>query len=141
MADVARACERRSPKDQGLLRMEGPPTYAILSRNSVLLRFGRISQGFERKSPCFRRAFNKSHPAFVELTTKAILLSKSLQRKPSCFQRKAKTTNIYAIVKNGILSQKFANMCSTKALRDYLPDNHCLPGEWTIRIYQSLKMQ
>ena len=30
-----------------------------------------------------------------------------------------KTTNIHAIVKTMFLSQKFANMCSTKALRDY----------------------
>ena len=33
VAEVARAREQRSPKGQGLLRKEGPPTYAILSRN------------------------------------------------------------------------------------------------------------
>ena len=33
VADVARAREQRSPKGQGLLRKEGPPTYAILSQN------------------------------------------------------------------------------------------------------------
>ena len=27
--DVARPCDRRSPKGRGLLRKEGPPTYAI----------------------------------------------------------------------------------------------------------------
>ena len=31
VAEVARAREQRSPKGQGLLRKEGPPTYAILS--------------------------------------------------------------------------------------------------------------
>ena len=33
--DVARLCDRRSPKGQGLLRKEGPPTYALL-QNLVL---------------------------------------------------------------------------------------------------------
>ena len=38
--------------------------------------FERLSQSFERKSSCFRRAFNKRHPdpAFVELSTKDILI-------------------------------------------------------------------
>ena len=52
VAHVGGARERRSMKGQGLLRKEGPPTYAILSR-----------------------AFNEGHFAFVELSTKAILLS------------------------------------------------------------------
>ena len=68
VADVARARERRSPKGQGLLRKEGPPTYAILSRNLVLSRFARFLKGFHR-------ALNESHRAFVELSTKAIMLS------------------------------------------------------------------
>ena len=68
VADVEGARDQRSPKGQGLLRKEGPPTCAILSRNSVLLRFTRFLKGF-------RRALNKSHPAFVEHSTKAILLS------------------------------------------------------------------
>ena len=72
--------ERRSRKGQGLLRKEGPPTYAILSRNLVLSRFTRFLKGFHR-------VFNESHPAFIELTTEAILLSKSFQQKPSCFRR------------------------------------------------------
>ena len=80
VADVARACERRSPKGQGLLRKEGPPTYAILSRNLVLSRFTRFLKGFHR-------VFNESHPAFIKLTIRAILLSKSFQQKPSCFRR------------------------------------------------------
>ena len=58
----------RGTTGQGLLRHEGPPTYAILSRNSVLSRFMRFLKGF-------RRALNESHPAFVEHSTKAILLS------------------------------------------------------------------
>ena len=65
---VARAHERRSPKSQALLRKEGPPTYAILSQNLVLSRFTRFLKGFHR-------AFNESHPAFVEFSKKAILLS------------------------------------------------------------------
>ena len=82
VADVEGAQERRSTKGQGLLRKEGPPTYAILSRNLVLSRFTCFANGFHR-------AFNERHPdpAFVELSTKAILLSQSFQRKPSCFRR------------------------------------------------------
>ena len=38
VADVARAREQRSPKGQGLLQKERPPTYAILSQNLVLLK-------------------------------------------------------------------------------------------------------
>ena len=73
VAEVEGAQERRSPKGQGLLRKEGPPTYAILSQNLVLSRFTRFLKGFHR-------AFNESYPAFiepvfVELSTKAILLS------------------------------------------------------------------
>ena len=49
-------------------RKEGPPTYAILSRNLVLSRFTPFLKGFHR-------AFNKSHPAFIELSMKAILFS------------------------------------------------------------------
>ena len=56
VADVARAREQRSPKGQGLLRKEGPPTYAILSQNLVLSQFMR----FLRKSSWFGRAFNES---------------------------------------------------------------------------------
>ena len=36
---------------------------------------------FQQKPFCFRRAFNESHPAFVELSTKAILLSTELSMK------------------------------------------------------------
>ena len=46
---------------QGLLRKEGPPTYAILSWNLALSRCTLF--------------LNESHPAFVEFSTKAILLS------------------------------------------------------------------
>ena len=62
--------ERRSPKGQGLLRKEGPPTYASLSRNLVVVlsRFRRFLKGFHR-------AFNKSHLALKEFLMKAILLS------------------------------------------------------------------
>ena len=42
---------------------------------AIYVLFVRLSQGFQR------------HPAFIELTTKAILLSKSFQQKPSCFRR------------------------------------------------------
>ena len=62
VADVEGAQERRSTKGQGLLRKEGPPTYAILSRNLVLSRFTPFLKGFHR-------AFNESHPAFVDLST------------------------------------------------------------------------
>ena len=80
VADVEGAQERRSTKGQGLLRKEGPPTYAILSRNSVLSRFTRFLKGFHR-------AFNESHPAFIKLSKKAILLPKSFQRNPSRLRR------------------------------------------------------
>ena len=69
VADVEGAAqERRSTKGLGLLRQEGPPTYAILSRNLVLSRFTPFLKGFHR-------AFNESHPAFIELSMKAILFS------------------------------------------------------------------
>ena len=76
VAHVGGARERRSTKSQGLLRKEGPPTYAILSRNLVLSRFKRFLKGFHR-------VFNKSHLAFVELSTKAILLSVFAERSGS----------------------------------------------------------
>ena len=50
-------------KGQGLLRKEGPPTYATVSQNLVLLQFARSLKGFHR-------AFNESHLAFGELSTK-----------------------------------------------------------------------
>ena len=68
VADVGGARERRSTTGQGLLRQEGPPTYAILSRNSVLSRFTHFLKGFHR-------APNGNHPAFLEHSTTAILLS------------------------------------------------------------------
>ena len=68
VAEVGGLRDRRSTTGQGLLRQKGPPTYAILSRNSILSRFTRFLKGF-------RRALNESHPAFVEHSTKAILLS------------------------------------------------------------------
>jgi hypothetical protein len=34
----------------------------------------------------FHGAFNESHPAFVELSTKVILLSESFQRMSSCLK-------------------------------------------------------
>ena len=68
VADVGGARERRSTKGKGLLRKEGPPTYAILSRNLVLSQCTRFLKGCHR-------ALNENHPAFVELSTKAILLS------------------------------------------------------------------
>ena len=63
---------------------------------------------------CFCRAFNVSHPALVELSTKIILLSKSFKRKSSCFRR-AKNYQYYAIVKNVAFVAKNANTRSTKA--------------------------
>ena len=88
VADVEGAQERRSTRSQGLLRKEGPPTYAISSQKLVLSRITRFLKGFHRalngghpafnfqqKLSYFRRAFNESHPALVELSTKAILLS------------------------------------------------------------------
>ena len=70
--------ERRSTKSQGLLRKEGPLTYTIVAKPrivSIYAFFERLSQGFQRKTSCFHRAFKESHLAFVELSTKAILLS------------------------------------------------------------------
>ena len=80
VAQVARAHERRSPKDQGLLRKEGPPTYAILSQNLVLSRFTRFLKGHHR-------AFYESHPALGVFSTKVSLLLKGFQQKSACFRR------------------------------------------------------
>ena len=68
--DVEEEQERRFTKGPSLLRKEGPPTFAILSRNLVLSRFDWLSQSFERKTSCFRRGFNESHHTFWELSTK-----------------------------------------------------------------------
>ena len=48
---------------------------AKLSNVAIYALFERLSQGFQQKPSCFLRAFNESHPAFVELSTKVILLS------------------------------------------------------------------
>ena len=81
VADVEGPRDRRSPKGQGLLRKEGPPTYAILSRNLELSRYTRFMNGHHR-------AFNESQlsqPAFEGLPTKVSLLSESFWR--ARFQR------------------------------------------------------
>ena len=97
VADVEGTRERRSPKGRGLLRKEGPQTYASLSRNLVLSRFTRFLN-------CHHRAFYKSHPtfnfgsffnesqlAFEGLPTKVSPLSDSFRRAfvefPESFQR------------------------------------------------------
>ena len=71
-------CDQRSPEGQGLLRKEGPPTYAILSQRLVLSQFARFLK-------CFHRAFNKSHPALGKLKTKVSLLLYGFQQKSACF--------------------------------------------------------
>ena len=48
---------------------------AKLSIVAIYALFERLSQGFQRKPSCFRRVFKESHLAFVELSTKSILLS------------------------------------------------------------------
>ena len=63
VADVKGPRDRRSPKGQGLLRKEGPPTYAILSQNLVLSRFTRFMNGHHR-------AFYESHPTLGVFSTK-----------------------------------------------------------------------
>ena len=68
--------ERRSPKGQGLLQKEGPPTYAILSQNLVLSQFTCFLKGFHR-------AFYESHPALGELSTKVSLLLQCFQKQVS----------------------------------------------------------
>ena len=80
VADVGGPRDRRSPKGQGLLRKEGPPTYAILSRNLVLSRFTRFLNGHHR-------AFYKSHPTLGVFSTKVSLLLNGFQQKSACFQR------------------------------------------------------
>ena len=84
-------------KGQCLLRKEGSPTYVFLSRKfsivAIYSLFERLSQRIERKLSCFRRAFNESHPAFVELSTKATIDMVSLKfavsiidaKKIACF--------------------------------------------------------
>ena len=84
VADVARAAltERSGSSTKG--RTPNIRYFvAKLSIVAIYTFFERLSQGFEQKSSCFRRAFNESHPAFEELSTKAILLSYSSQRKTS----------------------------------------------------------
>ena len=74
---------------------------------AIYALFERLSQSFERKSSCFRRAFNKRHPdpAFVELSTKDILILLSttncmfpLDRKKTMFLlQKFATTRLVGI--------------------------------------------
>ena len=80
VADVEVPQYRRYPKGQGLLRKEGPPTYAILSRNLVLSRFTRFMNGHHR-------AFYESHPTLGVFSTKVSLLLKGFQQKSACFRR------------------------------------------------------
>ena len=87
MADVEGPQDRRSPKGQGLLRKEGPPTYAIFSRNLILSRFTRFMNGhhraFYKKSSYFGSVFIESQLsqlAFEGLPTKVSLLSESFRR-------------------------------------------------------------
>ena len=81
------AWEQCSLRWKGLLRKEGPPTYSFSSQNfsivaiyelfkrlSIFMELSTkvilLSESFQRKSAFFRSAFNKSHPAFRELSTK-----------------------------------------------------------------------
>ena len=73
MADVEGTLERRSLKGQGLLRKEGPTTYAILSRNLILSQLTRFLKGHHR-------AFYESHPALGVFSTKLSLLLKGFQQ-------------------------------------------------------------
>ena len=75
VADVARAAltERSGSSTKG--RTPNIRYFvAKLSNVAIYALFERLSQGFQRKPSCIRRAFNESNLAFVELSTKAILL-------------------------------------------------------------------
>ena len=63
VADVEVPQYWRCKKSQVLLQKEGPPTYAILSRNLVLSRFTRFMNGHHR-------AFYESHPTLGVFSTK-----------------------------------------------------------------------
>ena len=78
MADVEEPHNRRCTKGRGLLRKEGPPTYAILSRDLELSRFTRFLKGHHR-------AFYESHPALGVFSTKVSLDLKGFQQKSACF--------------------------------------------------------
>ena len=80
VADVEGPRDQRSTKVQGLLRKEGPPTYAILLQNLVLLQFMRFLKGHHR-------AFCESHPTFGVFSTKVSLLLKCIQQKSARFLR------------------------------------------------------
>ena len=80
MTEVGGMREWRSPKCEGLLRKEGPRTYAILSRNLLLSQFICFLKGF-------RRAFNESNPAFGELSMNVNMLSEDFQQMSACLWR------------------------------------------------------
>ena len=76
VADVARAAltERSGSSTKG----RSPNIRYFVAKLSIVAiyaLFERLSQGFQRKPSCFRRVFKESHLAFVELSTKSILLS------------------------------------------------------------------
>ena len=90
VADVARAAltERSGSSTKG----RTPNIRYFVAKLSIVAMyalFERLSQGFrrafQRKPSFFHRALNKSHPVFIELSTKVILLSKSSWR--DCFWR------------------------------------------------------
>ena len=76
VADVARAALTKRSGSSTKGRTPNIRYFvAKLSIVAMYTLFERLSQGFERKSSRFRRAFNESHPAFVDHSTKVILLS------------------------------------------------------------------
>ena len=88
VAQVARAAltERTGSSTKG----RTPNIRYFVAKPSIVAiyaLFEWLSQSFEQKPSCFRRAFNESHPAFVELSSKAILFLSIIQQKSSCFRR------------------------------------------------------
>ena len=80
VADVELPQYRRYPKGQGLLRKEGPPTYAILSQNLTSSQFTRFMNGHHR-------AFYESHSILGVFSTKFGGLLMGFQQKSACFWR------------------------------------------------------
>ena len=90
VAEVGGPQDRRSTKGQGLLRKKIPPTYAILLLSIVAIYalFERLLESSQRKSSRFRRTLSTSHAAFVEHSTKVILLSTKVSMFSEGFQQK-----------------------------------------------------
>ena len=69
---------------------------AKLSVVAIYVLFEWLSQSFDQKPSCFRRAFIESHPVFVELSTKDILILSEMSKHT--YNRETGFSNVHQLV-------------------------------------------